>query len=136
MLAKADIELFDGNYYETTTDLAVKIQGGVLKINRTWYLGKWYINRKWNVFNFTYDNLDGKIQNIEQNGIIFEILDSHFLIDNPSTKLSEILDSHFLIDNPSTKWQNPFTKLSEDWKQTWQLLVVILSIWTLLLTTM
>lgn len=65
--AKADVQLPEGYYFETTTDLKVKVLGGFVSLDRTWYQGEWHFNRLWNDLEFTFESIDGGINSISRN---------------------------------------------------------------------
>ncbi|MBN9367147.1 MAG: hypothetical protein J0H59_08940 [Comamonadaceae bacterium] len=41
------VSLPNQDYTENTEDLAVKVLGGQVAINRTWTFGRWYLNDRW-----------------------------------------------------------------------------------------
>ncbi len=47
-LAQAQVELPNGEYNLRVNDLVVKVMGGEVGAQRTWYEGRWQFNRSWN----------------------------------------------------------------------------------------
>ncbi|HFD13394.1 MAG TPA: hypothetical protein ENJ32_13140, partial [Crenotrichaceae bacterium] len=47
-LTHAQVELPSGEYNTRIDDLVVKVMGGEVKAQRTWYEGRWQFNRSWN----------------------------------------------------------------------------------------
>lgn len=66
-MAQADVRLPDGQYTESAVDLRVKVMGGFVEINRTWYAGQWMLSPNWSALQFAYDNLDGSVSGILRN---------------------------------------------------------------------
>ena len=64
----AEVQLTRGKYHETVEDLRVKVLGGFVILNRTWYEGRWQFNRRWNPLTLHYDTLNGSLKSIERNG--------------------------------------------------------------------
>ncbi|MFO1434557.1 MAG: RHS repeat-associated core domain-containing protein [Candidatus Competibacteraceae bacterium] len=64
----AEVQLSTGKYHETVEDLRVKVLGGFVILDRTWYDGRWQFNRRWNPLMLRYDALDGSLKAIERNG--------------------------------------------------------------------
>lgn len=60
----AEVRLPHGQYTESSADLRVKVMGGQVEVNRTWFNDKWYFNPDWDALKFTFDNLDGAVQTI------------------------------------------------------------------------
>ena len=53
------VRLPNQEYRETHEDLAVKVLGGHIRINRTWEGGRWYLNPAWASLRFVPDALGG-----------------------------------------------------------------------------
>ncbi|MDH5327842.1 MAG: hypothetical protein OEY58_20495, partial [Gammaproteobacteria bacterium] len=69
--AVADVELPRGEYHETTTDLQVKVLGGAIKLQRTWYGGRWHFSRPWNPLVFEISTLDASVKSITLNDDVY-----------------------------------------------------------------
>jgi len=67
----ADVELPRGEYHNTVDDLVVKVMGGTVRAQRTWYKGKWHHTRAWNSLEIEYDNLDGTVKSVSRNNNSF-----------------------------------------------------------------
>lgn len=80
----AEVQLTSGKYYETVEDLRIKVLGGFVLVNRTWFDGRWQLNRRWNPLILHYDNLliihhntlNSSLRSIERNGDTYERADS------------------------------------------------------------
>ncbi len=66
--AHAEVELPSGQYHHTVDDLSVKVMGGKIVAQRTWYRKQWHFNRAWNGLSIEYDDLDGSVKSVERNG--------------------------------------------------------------------
>lgn len=71
-VVRAEVIFISGEYHETVGDLEVKVLGGFVQVQRTWFQGRWHFNRAWNPLKFQYDNLDGSLKAIERNGDVFK----------------------------------------------------------------
>lgn len=69
--ARAEVRLPDGQWFEQTEDLRVKVMGGYVAVSRTWLADKWYFNSAWAGLTFRYDSL-GQISTIERSGWKYE----------------------------------------------------------------
>jgi len=74
-VAYGDVLMTSGQYHETTEDMRVKVLGGYVTLERTWYEGQWHLNRAWNPLKFHPDVLDGSVKSIERNFKIYEKAD-------------------------------------------------------------
>ena len=66
-LAHAGVRLPDGQWFEQTDDLRVKVMGGHVAVSRTWLNNRWYFNPAWARLAFKYDSL-GQISTIDRAG--------------------------------------------------------------------
>ena len=70
--AQADVQLPQGEYFTNIDDLTVKVLGGEVTAQRTWYQGQWHFNRTWSPLTFSYDTLTGEVKTIQRNDDVFE----------------------------------------------------------------
>ncbi len=66
--ARAEVRLPDGDYFDRSEDLRVKVLGGQLRISRTWTRNHWYFNPEWAALTFSYDTLDASVRVITRIG--------------------------------------------------------------------
>ena len=69
--AWADVELPRGEYHATVDDLIVKVMGGTVRAQRTWYKGKWHHTRAWNRLELEFNNSDGSLKLATRNNNSF-----------------------------------------------------------------
>lgn len=69
--AWADVELPRGEYHTTIDDLVVKVMGGTVRAQRTWYQGKWHHTRAWNRLELELDSQSGKVLSVSRNNNSF-----------------------------------------------------------------
>ncbi len=55
--ARASVELPSGRYHTTVEEFRVKVPGGEVKVERTWYNGRWYFNSAWSDLEIEHDTL-------------------------------------------------------------------------------
>ncbi|MBI3560334.1 MAG: RHS domain-containing protein [Gammaproteobacteria bacterium] len=53
-------------YDEPGPDLVVKVLGGKLIVQRSFYEGRWYLNQNWAPLSITFDSFDGSVKSIER----------------------------------------------------------------------
>jgi len=70
--AMGEVRMPNGEYFEQTVDLSVKVRGGQVQIARTWTNGRWYLNPTWADLKFTLDSIDGSVKTIDRAGAVFE----------------------------------------------------------------
>ena len=70
--AMGEVRMPNGEYFEQTVDLSVKVRGGQVQIARTWTNGRWYLNPTWADLKFTLDSIDGSVMTIDRAGAVFE----------------------------------------------------------------
>jgi len=70
-LTYARVELPSGEYNTRIDDLVVKVMGGEVKAQRTWYEGRWQFNRSWNRLQINRNlgtNAASALDSIERSG--------------------------------------------------------------------
>jgi RHS repeat-associated protein len=79
-------------YDEPTPDLIVKVLGGTLVVQRSFYEGRWYLNQNWSPLTITYDSFDGSVKSIARGRALYNKLapgvyrdSSYYLIRQTST---------------------------------------------------
>jgi RHS repeat-associated protein len=79
-------------YDEPTPDLVIKVLGGTLVVQRSFYEGRWYLNQNWAPLTITYDSFDGSVKSIARGRALYNKLapgvfrdSSYYLIRQTST---------------------------------------------------
>lgn len=80
--AKADVDPTSGHYSETVEDLQVKVLGGYVTSDRTWYQGAWRFNRRWSPLEFVHErfsvpddifiDIAFTVEEIRRNGVTYK----------------------------------------------------------------
>lgn len=84
---------YPDQYSETVEDLRVKVLGGYVSVNRTWYRGQWDFNRAWNQIIPTVEygcdaQLGGcpYVKTINRNGIIYSDTGGNHILKDKNGK--------------------------------------------------
>jgi len=71
-IAVAGVELPNGIYHTTQDDIVVKVMGGVVKAQHTWYDGRWHFTRGWNNLLVERSNTTNEVTSIERNSRTYD----------------------------------------------------------------
>lgn len=66
-LLAAAVELPSGQYHLTHHEFSVKVPGGTIPVERTWYDGRWHFNSAWDSLAVSRDSL-GKLSSVGHHG--------------------------------------------------------------------
>lgn len=103
--SRAAVELPNGIYHETVDDLTVKVMGGYVKAQRTWYAGKWYHTRAWNNLQIEYNALDGSVSRLGRNYDIYSSSSTGgFRYDLNDSKRLDQTDSGYRWSDKKGNW--------------------------------
>jgi RHS repeat-associated protein len=69
--ARSEVRLPDGEYFEAVVDLRVKVMGGHVTVQRTWFRDQWYFSPAWATLKFKLDSRDGSVESIDRAGWIY-----------------------------------------------------------------
>ncbi|MCP4993774.1 MAG: hypothetical protein GY934_08305, partial [Gammaproteobacteria bacterium] len=72
LAVQADVRLPHGEYFLNIDDLRVKVLGGKVTANRTWYQGSWTFNRAWEPLKLEQDTVSGQVKAIERSDDRYE----------------------------------------------------------------
>lgn len=101
---RSEVELPNGIYHETVDDLVVKVMGGYVKAQRTWYAGKWYHTRAWNNLQIEYNALDGSVSRLGRNYDVYEKANSGLYTYADNTKSLSETESGYRWTDKHGNW--------------------------------
>jgi len=103
--AYAAVEATKGSYYEKSIDMRVKVLGGSIEIERSFYDGRWAIARAWKPIQITYNNGGSTVHYIKRDGVVYNYAaGSNGLFINKKTRSIQILGTQGAYTG--FRWQN------------------------------
>lgn len=90
---------------ETVEDIRVKVLGGNIGVQRTWYKGQWHFNRNWDPLTLNLDPLTGKPREIKRGASVYKKADTAGLVfKNAKRKTIRVLSDGYLWSNLEGRW--------------------------------